>query len=154
MVLAQVVEDRGPIGYRGRRLYGVRLDFALGESTTFEVPEEDLEAATEAERTAWRTTGSLAVHQTMTYSGKAEDPHGLPMPWYHYLVVAKPGHEPGSGVASIFLLSGARAMDTAQGPPHTVVAKRGGPEAALALAEEYLDNQHPGLRKIVGERKP
>ncbi len=44
-VLAKVIEDRGPIGYRGRRLYGVRLDRDDPDPMTTEVPEENLEAA-------------------------------------------------------------------------------------------------------------
>jgi hypothetical protein len=44
-VLAQVVEDRGPLGVRRRRLYRVRLDQDETEAGTFEVREEFLEAA-------------------------------------------------------------------------------------------------------------
>ncbi len=44
-VLAKIIEDRGPIGYRGRRLYGVLLDRNRPEPKTTEAPEEDLEAA-------------------------------------------------------------------------------------------------------------
>jgi hypothetical protein len=44
-VLAQVVEDRGPLGVNRRRLYRIRLDQEQGESFTFEVAEEDLEPA-------------------------------------------------------------------------------------------------------------
>ncbi len=43
-VLAQIVEDRGPIGVGGRRLYAVRLDQGGDEPTVFELPEEDLAA--------------------------------------------------------------------------------------------------------------
>jgi hypothetical protein len=43
--LAQIVEDRGPLGVKGRRLYRVRLDPEQGETSSFEVPEEELEAA-------------------------------------------------------------------------------------------------------------
>jgi hypothetical protein len=44
-VRAEVVEDRGPLGVNRRRLYRVRLERDLGESITFEMPEDDLEAA-------------------------------------------------------------------------------------------------------------
>ena len=44
-VRAQVVEDRGLLGVGGRRLYRVRLDLEHGQPSTFELPEEDLEAA-------------------------------------------------------------------------------------------------------------
>src|SRR6266576_145241 len=43
--LAQVVEDRGSLGMGGRRLYRVRLDFEQDVPSTFELLEEDLEAA-------------------------------------------------------------------------------------------------------------
>jgi hypothetical protein len=42
--VAQVVEDRGPLGVKGRRLYGIRLEQAPDISTTFEMPEELLES--------------------------------------------------------------------------------------------------------------
>src|SRR5437879_1328503 len=45
-VWAQVIEDRGPLGVKRRRLYRVRLDQDSGEPITFEVPEDDVEAAT------------------------------------------------------------------------------------------------------------
>ena len=44
-VLAQIVEDRGLLGMKGRRLYRVRLEPEQGETSTFEVPEETLEIA-------------------------------------------------------------------------------------------------------------
>src|SRR5258707_1102650 len=46
-VTAQVVEDRGPLGVRGRRLYRVRPMPSREESLDFEIPEEELESATE-----------------------------------------------------------------------------------------------------------
>jgi hypothetical protein len=45
-VQAQIIEDRGPLGVNGRRIYRVRLDLEDAESTSFEVSEEDLEGAT------------------------------------------------------------------------------------------------------------
>ena len=41
--IVEIIEDRGPIGYRGRRLYGVRLNRSRTNPETTEVPEEDLE---------------------------------------------------------------------------------------------------------------
>ena len=152
-VLAEVVEDRGRIGVRKRRLYRIRLDIGEGEPTMFEVPEEQLEATTEADREAWRTKGTIGVHQTVAYRGDRQDERGMPTPLHHYLIVAKPGPQPGSGVASIISLSEAKASGVAQGPSHTVVAQAGGPEGALAKAEQYLDGLHPGLKKVVGKRK-
>jgi hypothetical protein len=42
-VIAEVVEDRGPIGYRGRRLYGVKFWLDQWNEMTTEFPEESLE---------------------------------------------------------------------------------------------------------------
>ena len=46
-VLAQIIEDRGLLGYRGRRLYDVRLDRIQPYPSTTTVAEEDLEKAPE-----------------------------------------------------------------------------------------------------------
>jgi hypothetical protein len=153
-VLGQVVEDRGRLGVRGRRLYRIRLDLDPGEKTDFEMREEDLESATGPDAQARGKGGTVAIQRTMSYFGEGNDQHGMPDPWYHYLVVAGPGPRAGSGVASIVSLSEARATGLAQGPSHTLVAPDGGPEAALSRAEEFLDSQHRGLKKIISEKKP
>lgn len=90
---------------------------------------------------------------TMTYHGTQEKDNGMPEPWFHYLVVASPGPKAGSGTASIVSLSEARAKGIAQGPSHTIIAKEGGAEAALQLAEAFLDKEHLGLKKIVTDPK-
>jgi hypothetical protein len=41
----QVIEDRGPLGVHGGRIYRVRLEIPDAEPTTFEAREEDLESA-------------------------------------------------------------------------------------------------------------
>ena len=43
-VAARIVEDRGPLGVHGRRLYRVQLDEKLGDASTFEMPENELDA--------------------------------------------------------------------------------------------------------------
>jgi hypothetical protein len=43
---AQVIEDRGRLGVNGRRIYRLRVDRDWGESVTFEMSEDNLEAAT------------------------------------------------------------------------------------------------------------
>jgi hypothetical protein len=50
-----VVEDRGPIGVNGRRLYGVRLEVAPEYITTFEMPEDEMEPAVQDKEA--KTTG-------------------------------------------------------------------------------------------------
>jgi len=37
------VEDRGPLGVNGRRLYRVQIDEERGEASAFEMPENELE---------------------------------------------------------------------------------------------------------------
>ena len=44
-VSAKVVEDRGPIGVQGRRLYRVQLGEKRGDASSFEMPENELETA-------------------------------------------------------------------------------------------------------------
>jgi hypothetical protein len=43
-VQAQFIEDRGPLGIHGQRIYRLRRDLEDGESTSIELKEEDLEA--------------------------------------------------------------------------------------------------------------
>lgn len=45
-----IVEDRGPLGVGGRRIYGVRLDMDPYDPMFFELPEEELELSQEPER--------------------------------------------------------------------------------------------------------
>jgi hypothetical protein len=42
-VPGEIVEDRGPLGVYGRRLYRVRIDRGEDDTTTFEIPEEDID---------------------------------------------------------------------------------------------------------------
>src|SRR4051812_31105144 len=44
-ILGQIVEDRGLLAYRGRRLYGIRIDRSQPYPRTTETPEEELEPA-------------------------------------------------------------------------------------------------------------
>jgi hypothetical protein len=94
----------------------------------------------------------MALHRVMTYYGHEVNVEDLPATWYHYLVIASPGPKPGSGVASIITLSEARPKAIAHGASHTIVANEGGPEAALAKVEKFLDEHHPGLHKIISDR--
>ena len=43
-MIGEVVEDRGPIGVHGRRLYAVRVRLDPWNEHTTELPEESLEA--------------------------------------------------------------------------------------------------------------
>ncbi len=92
----------------------------------------------------------MVLHCTMTYHGPIPD-DGEPQPWFHYLVVSKPGPNAGAGSATIMSLSDARTERAAQGKSNVVSATSGGPQGALAEAERFLDAKHPGLRKIVSD---
>lgn len=48
-VRGKIVEDRGPLGVKGRRIYGVQLDMDPLESMFFELPEDELQSTTEAD---------------------------------------------------------------------------------------------------------
>jgi hypothetical protein len=43
-LIAEIIEDRGPIGFRGRRLYGILLHPDPWNEFTTESAEEELEA--------------------------------------------------------------------------------------------------------------
>jgi hypothetical protein len=44
--VAQVIEDRGPLGVNGRRVYRIRHLSGMDDPTDFELPEESLEPVT------------------------------------------------------------------------------------------------------------
>ncbi len=43
-VAGEIVEDRGPLGDYGRRLYRVRISAGRDDESSFEIPEEDIES--------------------------------------------------------------------------------------------------------------
>jgi len=49
-MIDEVIEDRGPIGFRGRRLYTVKLRLDPWNEHTSELPEESLEAVDSGEK--------------------------------------------------------------------------------------------------------
>lgn len=59
-MIGEVVEDRGPIGVGGRRLYGVRLRLDPCNEHTTELPEESLEAVPGGPDTAPQKDGEEA----------------------------------------------------------------------------------------------
>jgi hypothetical protein len=156
LVLAQIIEDRGPLGHGGQRVYRIRLERRQEEPTISETTEEFLHETSEADRIAWQTHGSLGIEQLVAYRDKDEDkePHGLTFPEHYYLIVAKPGPRVGSGMASIFSLSRQDPTNGMSPSLSTLIAPTGGAVAALAKAEEYLDAQHVGLKKVIVNRRP
>jgi hypothetical protein len=93
----------------------------------------------------------MNLRRTISYFGGQEDANGVPIPWFRYLVEAKSGPREGWGIASIMSLSGANVGAAPQAPPHTILAKAGGPEVALKKSEEFLDRQHPRLEKAASD---
>lgn len=48
-VIGEIVEDRGPLGIKGTRIYGVKLRLDEWNEITTEYPEENLEAVLESD---------------------------------------------------------------------------------------------------------
>jgi hypothetical protein len=65
-VQGYVVEDRGPLGAHGRRIFLVRADLGQDEESTFEVPEDDLEDYSQAAED--KASPGLRVEFSVTYS--------------------------------------------------------------------------------------
>jgi hypothetical protein len=91
----------------------------------------------------------MSLRCTMTFYGEDGESVDHRKQWYHYLVVANPGSEPGSAVASIVTLSDARTESSNAGSKHIIRASEGGLEASLKMAEEYLTQHHAGLKRIM-----
>lgn len=70
--LAQVVEDRGPVGTQGRRLYQLQIDRGEDGGTSIEVPEADLEPAPKLQR---RNSPIKTVSRRKTGRVKHFTPH-------------------------------------------------------------------------------
>jgi hypothetical protein len=56
-MIGEVVEDRGPIGIRGRRLYAVRLRLDPWNESTIERHEESLEAVVDGPNSSTQPNG-------------------------------------------------------------------------------------------------
>jgi hypothetical protein len=153
LILGQITENRGPIGVGGRRFYNIRIDEGE-DGTVFELPEEDLFRAAEADIKEWHRSGrTTAVYQTATYRGDQTDARGMPSPFFHYLIVAKPGSKPDSADALVISLSEARSTGIARGPQQRFHIDEGGPTAALKKAEDFLDLKHRDLSKAAAPRR-
>lgn len=80
------------------------------------------------------------IKSVVKFFGDSTDPHGMPVPYYSYLVVSSPWQTQGSGVASIVPLadgnvvsnSGAAAVNQHQ------IAMSGGEKAAYEKAVNAL----------------
>lgn len=96
----------------------------------------------------------MTFSQTLTYLGPSRDTHGTPHPWFHYLTVARPDGTSGGATASVMSLAEAIAHGLPRSPVKVVTVTQGGTEAALKEAEKFLDQEHAGLTKHLGEPQP
>jgi len=96
----------------------------------------------------------MTFNQTLTYLGSDRNDHGAPHQWFHYLAVAHPDGAEGGAKVNIISLAEAIALGVPPGPVKIICVSEGGTEAALKEAESFLDQQHAGLHKHVGEPLP
>jgi hypothetical protein len=90
-----------------------------------------------------RPTGKrVSLKTTLQYFGEDRDEHGMPSPWFTYLLIAS--DVPGVGCVSTIM-----PVTSTPGPiqPHHVAPTGGNEEAALSTAEKYLDHIHQHLKK-------
>ena len=76
-LIAQVVENRGPLGVNRRHLYRVRVAGESGDLDSFEMPEDELEAATPPDRAAivrYLQEGGLVAILRSNLGGGPEQP--------------------------------------------------------------------------------
>jgi len=82
-VFAQIIEDRGPLGFKGRRVYRIRLDREDIEPDLFEVSESSLDAAPVPSKAAilkyLKEGGLVAILQSNLTGGKNQ-----PRAWLTY----------------------------------------------------------------------
>jgi hypothetical protein len=90
-VTARVIEDRGPIGVKGRRLYRISIASELGEPDAFELPGVDLEPAPLPDSTAvmnyLKGGGLVAILRTNLGGGPDQ-----PRAWLTYTPSGKVTH--------------------------------------------------------------
>ncbi len=68
--LAQITELRGPLGIRGRNLYRVKLETGSDEPDFFELPEDELEPASQAIIDFLSRGGLVEILQSNTSGGE------------------------------------------------------------------------------------
>jgi hypothetical protein len=73
-VFAQIIEDRGPLGFKGRRIYRIRLDREATEPDLFEMPEDEMETAPLPDKAAmvkyFENGGLVTILQANLCNGK------------------------------------------------------------------------------------
>lgn len=89
----------------------------------------------------------------VNYFSTDQTEDGLPRRYYSYHLVAGPGPDPESGVATITTLAVHSPDERCTYCENFHVARTGGPEAAIGRAARYLDALHEQdrLRKVQTE---
>jgi hypothetical protein len=89
----------------------------------------------------------------VSYFSEDSDAEGMPHRYLSYHVVAGPGPNPESGVASITPLAAYDENGICETCERVFAVKAGGPAAALKEALIYMDAYHEGdrLRKVQSE---
>jgi hypothetical protein len=146
-VFAKVLEDRGPLGVRGRRLYRVQPDDQLGEASAFEMPEDELVTASppvrqsyevryhrEGGTNAWRATTKVGE----VYRGvKAKGAVGYSTAFWE----GESKQGPSSATVSVLL-----EVDPQFGEPEPDIhpnVDRAMVDTARAMADEMFLSRHP-----------
>jgi hypothetical protein len=148
--IAEVLEDRGPLGVRGRRLYRIQIppaDDPSGEPSAFEMPEDELVTASPPVRQSytiryvrqghtndWRATTKIEdVHRGVKAKGAVSYTTGY---W-----AGEGQDEPRSASVSVYI-----EVDPRYGEPGFVVApdvEQGMVGLARSLADEMFLSRHP-----------
>ncbi len=96
--VAQVAEARGALGFKGRRLYRIRVFGESDEPDSFEVPEDELDAAVPGEHaiTEYLKNGGLVAILRSNVAGGRNQPRA----WLTYAAGGEITHtfEPGRGI--------------------------------------------------------
>src|SRR5437588_1152312 len=89
----------------------------------------------------------------VSYCSEGANAEGMPRRYLSYYVVAGPGPDPESGVASITPLAAYDENGICESCERVFAVKAGGPAAALQEALVYMDAYHEGdrLRKAQSE---
>jgi len=150
-MLAKVLEDRGPLGVRGRRLYRVQPDDQLGQASAFEMPEDELVMEAPPVRqsydvryhreegaTVWRATTRIgAVYRGVKATGAVS-----------YSTAFWEGGE-SKGPANSATVSVLLEVDPHYGEPGVELhpnVKRMMVDTARAMADEMFLSRHPRAR--------
>jgi hypothetical protein len=112
-VIAQVIEARGPLGIHRRHLYRIRVARELAEPDSFEMPDDELEAASPLNQRAiikYLKEGGLVAILRSNLGGSRDQPKGwltyTPRGDVTHTFIAERGLVGGAAVPSFALYEG------------------------------------------------